>query len=324
MSSQDQVMKIDTRSVESNRDNPRLLFDKQDLETLQKSIKLRGIMVPLIVYQKGDKYVLLDGERRLKCAKKLEMLQVPANVIAKPSRTENIIRMFNIHNVRKGWELVPTAYALDHLARLLEKEGKKTTNQELSKLTGMQPIRVTECKRIMKYKKYHYLSLDEDPEKRIGGDFFSQMDLALDKLEKFHEIMNLYPRENLVKIIIGKKQDGTIGNMLDDFRMLKRVLASEKKGVPRHKIVNSVTEFLSSTPSMEKNTSGNLSKPALSVRDIYDKTASVAFAETEIVKTVCKLTDLLKESKYSEVQDKQAFKKSLDSLASEIRNALER
>lgn len=317
-------MKIDTRSVESNRDNPRMLFDNQDLETLQKSIKLRGIMVPLIVYQKGDKYVLLDGERRLKCAKKLEMPQIPANVIAKPSRTENIIRMFNIHNVRKGWELVPTAYALDRLARLLEKEGKKTTNQELSKLTGMKPIRVTECKRIMKYKKYHHLSLDEDPEKRIGGDFFSQMDSALDKLEKFHEIMNLYPRENLVKIIIGKKQDGTIGNMLDDFRMLKRVLASEKKGVPRHKIVNSVTEFLSSTPSMEKNTSGNLSKPALSVRDIYDKTASVAFAETEIVKTVWKLADLLKESKYSEVQDKQAFKKSLDSLASEIRNALER
>ena len=324
MASQDEVMKIYTRSVKKNRDNPRMLFDKQDLEDLQESIKLRGIMVPLIVYQDGDKYVLLDGERRLKCARELELLQVPANVIAKPSRTENIIRMFNIHNVRKGWELVPTAFALDHLARLLEKEGKKTTNQELSKLTGMRPIRVSECRRIMKYKEYHHLSLDEDPEKRIGGDFFSQMDLALDKLEKFPEIMDLYPRENLVKIIIEKKRDGTIGNMLDDFRMLKRVLASEKKGVPRHQIVNSVTEFLGSTPSKEKNTSGSLPKPALSVKDIYDRTASVAFAETEIVKMAGKLTELLRESKYSKVQDTQAFKASLDSLALEIRNALER
>ena len=251
-------MKIDTQSIEGNRDNPRILFDKQELKTLQESIKLRGIMVPLIVYRDGDKYVLLDGERRLRCARMLGLSVVPANVIAKPSRTENIIRMFNIHTVREGWELVPIAYSLDRLARLLEKEGKKTTNQELAKLTGMKPIRIAECRRIMKYKEHHYLSLDEDPEKRIGGDFFSQMDLALDKLKKFPEIMNRHPREELIKTIIRKKQDGTIGNMLDDFRMLKRVLASEKKGVPRHQIVSSVTEFLNSTPSKEKMIVGTL------------------------------------------------------------------
>ena len=318
-------MMINTHSVERNRDNPRLLFDEQSLKTLQESIRIRGIMVPLIVYPKeNNKYVLLDGERRLRCAKVLGLQMVPANVIAAPSRTENIIRMFNIHHVRERWELVPTAYSLDRLTRLLEKEGKKTTNGELSKLTGMSPIRVAECKRIMKYTEYHGLSLDEDPERRIGGDFFSQMDLVLDKLEKFSEIMTRYSRKELVKIIIGKKQDGTIGNMLDDFRMLKRILTSEKKGVPRYQIVNSMTEFLNSTPSKKKHDSGNLTKPALSVREIYDKTASVVFAETEIVKTVKKLTDLLKETKYSEVQDKQPFKASLDSLVSEIENALER
>ena len=39
---------------------------------------------------------------------------------------------------------------------------------------------------------------------------------------------------------------------------------------------------------------------------------------------ITKLIDLLKETKYSEVQDKQTFKISLNSLKLEIGNVLER
>ena len=58
MAAQDHhVMMINTHSVERNRDNPRLLFDEQSLKTLQESIRIRGIMVPLIVYPKeNNKY----------------------------------------------------------------------------------------------------------------------------------------------------------------------------------------------------------------------------------------------------------------------------
>lgn len=324
MSTQDIVARISTQSIEKNRDNPRMLFDKQDLETLEESIKLRGIMVPLIVYKEGSKHVLLDGERRFQCAKVLKLSEVPANVVARPTRTENIIRMFNIHNVRKGWELVPTAYSLERLTGLLEQEGKTTTNQELAKLTGMSTIRVAECKRIMKYKEYHHLSLDDDPDKRIGGDFFAQLDLVFDRLEKFPEITDQYTRDELIKIIINKKLDGTIENMLYDFRMLKRILVSEKKGVPRRQIVNNVSEFLRSLPSKERDRSGNPTKPALSMKEIYNRTASVAFAETEIIKTIGKTEDLLREIKYSEIQNKQIFKTSLDSLTIEIQKVLKR
>lgn len=322
MATQDKVMSIDTDSVEKNRDNPRLLFDEQDLDELKESIKLRGIMVPLIVYKKDDKFVLLDGERRLRCAKVLGLRKVPANVIAKPSRAENIIRMFNIHNVRKGWELVPTAHSLNLLIELLEAENKKTTNQELARLTGMSTIRVSECKRIMKYREYHHLSLDDDPIKRIGGDFFSQLDLVFDRLKKFPEIINQYTRKELIEIIIKKKQDGTIENMLYDFRMLKRILASEKKGIPRDRIVSNVTKFLDSKPIPDDR--GGYTKPAIPVTEIYENTVSSAITETQVVKTAKKLEDLLKEISLSKVQNRQVLKASLDSLALEITNALER
>ena len=325
MASQDEMMVVNTHSIEKNRDNPRMLFDKPELVVLQKSIKLRGILIPLTVYRdEGDKLVLLDGERRLRCAKTLGLDKVPVNVIAKPSRTGNIIRMFNIHNVRKGWEAVPTAYSLARLAGLLEEEGGKATDLELSKLTGMSKMRVGECRRIMKYKEYHHLSLDENPKKRIGGDFFSQMDLALDKLKTFPEIISQYPEKKLVEIIIEKKLDGTIWNMLADFRMLKRILSDGGKSIPRSQIVDNVIEFLRSKPSGKKDSRGRYTIPALSMTEVYDRTISVVFTEAEIVKIAGKLENLLRETKYSEAKDKQLFKTLLDSLVLEINNTLER
>ena len=73
MSAKNQVVEVPPSSIEKNRDNPRMLFDVSDMKELEESISLRGILVPLIVFRKSenkDKFVLLDGERRLKCAKK--------------------------------------------------------------------------------------------------------------------------------------------------------------------------------------------------------------------------------------------------------------
>ena len=322
MASENIAFMIRTKSIEKNRDNPRMFFDRQDMEALQKSISLRGIMVPLIVFRKiikKNEFVLLDGERRLRCAKNIGLDKIPVNIIAKPNRAENIIRMFNIHNVRTGWELVPTAYSLELLIKLLENEGKKTTNAELSKLTGMSAVRIGECKRILKYKKYHHLSLSKDPEKRIGGDFFSQMDLALDKLKKFPEITHIYSEKKLVEIIIEKKLDGTIENMLDDFRMLKRILSSETKGIQRQRIVENVQKYFKSKPM--KNNKGK-SNPAISMKEIYDRTASAIFTETEIIKIAKNLKQLLQKIEYSEVKNKQHFKTILNSLKLTIEKML--
>ena len=325
MSANNQVIQILPESIEKNKDNPRMLFDVPDMKELEVSISLRGILVPLIVFRKSEnknKFVLLDGERRLKCANKLNLDKIPVNVIAAPSRTENIIRMFNIHKVRKEWEIVPTAYSLELLIELLEKEGKKTTNAELSKLTGMKLARVGECKRILKYKEYHHLSLNLDPEKRVGGDFFSQMDLALDKLKTFPEIMDMYSEKALVKIMIDKKLDGTIENMLADFRLLKRILSSEKKGVQRNRIIENVKKYFKSTPGPKKDNKGKSAQPAMSMSEVYDKTASAAFNETEIIKSAKNLENLMKKTKYSEVTNKQRLEDVLTSLKLTIENML--
>ena len=94
---------IDPSKIEQNPDNPRLIFRLQELEELETSIASQGILVPLTLYQDGKRYILLDGERRWRCARKLGLHRVPAIIQPKPERIQNIMMMFAIHNARRDW-----------------------------------------------------------------------------------------------------------------------------------------------------------------------------------------------------------------------------
>ncbi|MGY5148906.1 MAG: ParB/RepB/Spo0J family partition protein [Candidatus Nitrosopumilus sp. bin_68KS] len=317
-----ELIYINPKKIEPNKYNPRRLFDEEDLEDLKKSIKQRGVLVPLTVYQpKGsDRYVLLDGDRRLRCAKNLSLSEIPCNKIAPPDKTSNLILMFNIHNVRVDWEFVPTALSLEQLIILLEQKNKtKITNTELSKLTSIPSGRIGEYRRALKYKKYFDLALTKDPKKRLGGDFFSQLDLVLDKIEKFPEITKEFPKNKLIDIMIKKKQDGTIVNMIKEFRLLKQILSSEKEGVPKRRIVEHVTEYIKSTP---KPTRDNPTSKAMHIEEVYEKTASGVYTEKEIMKVSTQLLKLLNKIEYSEVKDKRSFKNLLMDIDDRITELL--
>jgi len=55
------------------------------------TIRLTGIMIPVVVKKDGERYVLLDGLERLQCAKELGLRHVPA-IVTEDSRID-IIRM---------------------------------------------------------------------------------------------------------------------------------------------------------------------------------------------------------------------------------------
>ena len=71
--------------TERNPDNPRLFFRAEEMDTLLASIRRYGIQVPITVYEDGDKFVLIDGERRWRCARKLNLRRIPALIQEKPS-----------------------------------------------------------------------------------------------------------------------------------------------------------------------------------------------------------------------------------------------
>ena len=64
---------INPDKIKRNPDNPRIIFREEELQVLLNSIQKVGIRVPLAIYEdvKSNRYILLDGERRWLCAKKL-------------------------------------------------------------------------------------------------------------------------------------------------------------------------------------------------------------------------------------------------------------
>ena len=287
------LVHIKPADIAPNRDNPRALFDYRNLKYLSESISDVGVLVPLIVYEggvAGKKYTLLDGERRLRCARDLKLETVPANIIDPPSKLQNILLMFNIHNVRKDWELVPTALKLEAIIRLQQKSD--ISNRELARLTGMSSVRVSECKRILEFdKKYLDLALEPDPRKRIRGDFFSQLALPLAQINNFPEIVNEYRKDQIIDRMIAKYREGTIVNPVNEFRMLKKILISAKKGVKKEIIVTSVKEFLESEPKTDDG--GEVIKKAMTMKELFEMTSHVVYREEDMVKKSNELAKML-------------------------------
>lgn len=168
-----------------NPQNPRRLFDKEQLQVLEDSIRKNGILVPLTVFQARNKrYYILDGERRWQCAEKIatdpnnpSSVRIPANVVDPPTNVANILYMFNIHNLRAQWELMPTALSL----QVLMKELGEENDEKLAELTKLSLPNVKRCKILLSFSsKYQQLMLDPDPDKRIKANFFIELKPVLD------------------------------------------------------------------------------------------------------------------------------------------------
>ncbi len=72
------VLQLKPEQIGLNPMQPRKNFNEHQLNELVQSIKQYGIIQPLIVTQKNGKYELIAGERRLRAAKILNLLTVPA------------------------------------------------------------------------------------------------------------------------------------------------------------------------------------------------------------------------------------------------------
>jgi ParB family chromosome partitioning protein len=72
---------LDVALIDPNPWQPRSILGDADLAELADSIREHGLVQPIVVRARGDRYQLIAGQRRLAAAKRLGWQQVPARVL---------------------------------------------------------------------------------------------------------------------------------------------------------------------------------------------------------------------------------------------------
>ncbi len=72
------LLQLAIEAVERNPEQPRKRFDEAKLEELAASIRLHGVVEPILVRREGSKYRIVAGERRWRAAQKAGLREVPA------------------------------------------------------------------------------------------------------------------------------------------------------------------------------------------------------------------------------------------------------
>lgn len=124
------LMEINTSDIVANEDQPRKNFNEEDLKDLAASIEKYGIIQPLLLKKKEDKYEIIAGERRFRAAKLAGLERVPA--IVKDITDHESSRIAIIENIqRKDLNPVEEAMSYRHLL-----DSQDLTQKELAEEIG--------------------------------------------------------------------------------------------------------------------------------------------------------------------------------------------
>ncbi len=120
------LITLDPRTVAPNPEQPRRAFEPDALGALGDSIRLHGLLHPIVVQRDGDTYSLVAGERRLRAAQLAGVSSIPAIVrpAAESSRhqlelalTENLLRTdLNPMEEAAAYARLADAFGLTHEA----------------------------------------------------------------------------------------------------------------------------------------------------------------------------------------------------------------
>ena len=76
-----QVLLIPTEQIYPNPNQPRQVFDQEELVNLAISIRMNGILQPITVRQMDKGYELVSGERRLRASRLAGLISIPCIVV---------------------------------------------------------------------------------------------------------------------------------------------------------------------------------------------------------------------------------------------------
>ena len=205
---------------------PRQSFDPKSMELLEKSIKDKGILVPLMVEKTADnKFLVVDGERRYRAATKLGIKTVPVEITQPMTTTERMIMRFHLQDQHASWTPFDRARAV-----VFFKDQGNLTNYETAELLGMTVQTVENWVGILKLSKR---SQDLAINKRLPFSYLNRLAKVVNKYEQITDM----PTEEIEKKLIKKLDNHEIAN-IKEFQFVANLLIKEEKSATMMKFLN--------------------------------------------------------------------------------------
>ena len=219
-SSGEELLDLDLDLIEPNSEQPRTRFTDENLDELAQSIRSNGIVQPILVRRKGQRYQIVAGERRWRAAQRAGLQKVPA--VVKDVSDEKLLELALVENIQRQ-ELNPIeeAKAFKNLINTIgltqemvaERVGKNrtviTTSLRLLKLPDEIQKLIEEEKISAGHGRALLMIDDFEAQKRIAKTVM-EMSLSVRETEKSVKRLNRGEPHSVLKTANKPKIDANI------------------------------------------------------------------------------------------------------------------
>jgi ParB family transcriptional regulator, chromosome partitioning protein len=94
------LRQIPVELLVANPNNPRRVFAEEDIESLSRSLRDKGLLQPILVRPKGERYEIVAGERRWRAAQRASIHTVP--VLIRDLDDRETLEIAIIENVQRA------------------------------------------------------------------------------------------------------------------------------------------------------------------------------------------------------------------------------
>lgn len=119
------MQKVKLQEIIPDKNQPRKYFAIEKMASLKDSIKRHGIITPLIVQKEGNKFMLIDGERRFRVAMELGLKEVPVQVVEAKNDFNRLVEQFHLQEQHAEWSMTEKAMAVLEICKISNKSVKE-------------------------------------------------------------------------------------------------------------------------------------------------------------------------------------------------------
>ena len=94
-----QLKELKISDISPDPEQPRRHFNKEKLEELVNSIRIHGVLQPIVVVRKNSKFLIVAGERRYRASKLAGLERVPA--VVRELSDQNRLELSLIENIQR-------------------------------------------------------------------------------------------------------------------------------------------------------------------------------------------------------------------------------